>query len=378
MKRATTTVILGAMLVIGCSDRGGAERAATGPNASSTASEAAAATTATTPSTADTAAMQSEPGSIPVTADNFGRAASDIAFANAVKQGSFGKLHHNRELTPLDAQLVVRQNRDTLYTAGVFDLDAGPVTITLPDPGERFMSLQVFDEDQYTHRVAYTAGKYTLTKQEIGTRYAMIAVRVLVDPNSPDDVAKVHALQDAMQAEQPGGPGTFDVPKWDKVSFEKITGAFAVLGDSLADKNRMFGAKSEVDPLRRLIGVATGWGGNPEKDATYLGYTPQRNDGNTVYRLVVKDVPVDGFWSVTVYDAKGFFQQNPQNAYSFNNITAKKGDDGSVTIQFGGCDGKVPNCLPITPGWNYLVRLYRPRAEVLSGKWKFPEAEPVS
>ena len=97
-----------------------------------------------------------------------------------------------------------------------------------------------------------------------------------------------------------------------------------------------------------------------------------------MYRLVVKDVPVDGFWSVTVYDAKGFFQQNAQNAYSFNNITAKKGSDGSVTIQFGGCDGGVPNCLPITPGWNYLVRLYRPRAEVLSGQWKFPEAEPVS
>ena len=27
----------------------------------------------------------------------------------------------------------------------------------------------------------------------------------------------------------------------------------------------------------------------------------------------------------------------------------------------GGCDGKIANCLPITPGWNYWVRLYRPR-----------------
>jgi hypothetical protein len=29
------------------------------------------------------------------------------------------------------------------------------------------------------------------------------------------------------------------------------------------------------------------------------------------------------------------------------------------------------------PGWNYLVRLYRPRAEILTGTWKFPEAQPV-
>ena len=74
------------------------------------------------------------------------------------------------------------------------------------------------------------------------------------------------------------------------------------------------------------------------------------NDGKTVHRLTVKDVPVDGFWSVSLYDAKGFFQKNRFDAYSLNNLTAKAAADGSVTIQFGGCDGKVPNCLPIMPG----------------------------
>ena len=296
---------------------------------------------------------------------------------NAVKNDSFGKFSHNREPTPIDKQFVVRQNRDTLYSALVVDLDAGPVTITLPDPGSRFMSMQVFDEDQYTHLVAYKPGTYTLTRKDIGTRYAMVAVRMLANPNDPEDMKNVHALQDRVRVSQPGGPGSFDVPKWDRASFEKVTAALAVLGDSLPDKNRMFGAKKDVDPVRRLIGVATGWGGNPEKDAIYLDYTPEKNDGTVVHRLVVKDVPVDAFWSVTVYNAKGFFEANPQNAYSFNNLTAQKSPDGSVAIQFGGCDGKVPNCLPITPGWNYLVRLYRPRAEVLNGTYKFPEAVPV-
>jgi hypothetical protein len=49
----------------------------------------------------------------------------------------------------------------------------------------------------------------------------------------------------------------------------------------------------------------------------------------------------------------------------------------AVTVQFGGCDGKVPNCLPIMPGWNYIMRLYRPRPEILKGSWKLPEAQPV-
>ena len=82
------------------------------------------------------------------------------------------------------------------------------------------------------------------------------------------------------------------------------------------------------------------------------------------------------FGQSALYDADGFFREERSNAYSFNNITAKKDDDGSVTIQFGGCDGKTPNCLPIMPGWNYTVRLYRPRKEILDGTWKFPEAQP--
>jgi hypothetical protein len=80
-------------------------------------------------------------------------------------------------------------------------------------------------------------------------------------------------------------------------------------------------------------------------------------------------VPVDGFWSINVYNAERYVQANPLNAYSVNGVTAKRNADGSVPVQFGGCDGKIPNRLPTTPGWNYLVRLYRPRPEVLDGKW---------
>jgi hypothetical protein len=81
----------------------------------------------------------------------------------------------------------------------------------------------------------------------------------------------------------------------------------------------------------------------------------------------VKGVPVDGFWSVSVYNADGYFVLNHLNSYTLNNVTAKKSPDGSVTIQFGGCDGNIPNCLPIMSGWNFMVRLCRPRPEILNG-----------
>ena len=109
-----------------------------------------------------------------------------------------------------------------------------------------------------------------------------------------------------------------------------------------------------------------------------LNVTPSTNDGSVAYAVTVKDVPVDGFWSITVYTADGHFQKNAYDAYSLNSLTAQPGKDGSVAVQFGGCDGKIPNCLPIMKGWNYTVRLYRPQPEILSGKWKFPEPQPVS
>ena len=96
--------------------------------------------------------------SIPVSTDNFIRAESDLYFAGIVKNGGFAKFDHTREPAPIDKQTVIRLNRDTLYSSAVFDLDAGPVTITLPAAGERFISMQVFDEDQYTHGVYYKAG----------------------------------------------------------------------------------------------------------------------------------------------------------------------------------------------------------------------------
>ena len=111
----------------------------------------------------------------------------------------------------------------------------------------------------------------------------------------------------------------------------------------------------------------------------YLNVAPARNDGATTYKLNIPgNVPVDAFWSVIDYDATGHLQKNQYDAYSLNGVTAKKNPDGGVAVQFGGCDGKIPNCLPTMSGWNYMVRLYRPCAEILNGMWKFPEAQPAN
>ena len=202
-------------------------------------------------------------------------------------------------------------------------------------------------------------------------------VRTFVDPKDPRDVETVHALQDRLRTDQ-RSTGTFTFPNWDPVSQKKVRADLINRAASLPDTKGMFGPRGKVDPERHLIGAATGWGGNAPEDALYFTVVPAKNDGTTVHRLTVTgDVPVDGFWSISVYGPDGYFHKNDQNAYSINNVTAKKAPDGSVTIQFGGCEGTNANCIPITAGWNYWVRLYRPRKDALTDAYRFPEAVPV-
>jgi hypothetical protein len=197
-----------------------------------------------------------------------------------------------------------------------------------------------------------------------------------MNANDPKDIAAANELQDKILIEQ-ANVGSFEIPDWDEESLGKVREAINVLASTKADASGMFGDKSKLNPINHLLGTAYGWGGNPEEAAIYMNVVPEHNDGKTPYMLTVAEkVPVDGFVSVTVYNAKGFLEENSLNAYSINNVTAQKNQDGSVTIHFGG-DPSQLNYLPITPGWNYIVRMYQPRAELLDGSWKFPAPKPA-
>ncbi len=315
---------------------------------------------------------------VPVTVKNFTRAETDRYFGNTVKLGGFGKLFHYRAPTPIEKQVVVRMNRDTLYSAGVFDLDAGSVTIALPDTGKRFMSVMVITEDHYAPPVVYAPVTSTFDRTQAGTRYILVVIRTFADFNDPTDIKAANALQDRIEVKQ-AGSGTFEVPNWDPVSLGNIRDHLAALAamSGGTTERRMGANRNDVDPVFHLMATATSWGLNPPEAAVYKVVFLKANDGSTIHKLTVKDAPVDGFWSISVYNAKGFFEKNPLNAYSINGVTAKRDPDGSYTIQFGGCTQDTANCLFTPAGWNYSARQYRPRKEVIDGSWVFPQAQPV-
>jgi hypothetical protein len=324
-------------------------------------------------------AKTSSLATVPVTVKTFARAESHMYFAKMVQEGAFGALQHHRAPTAIDKQDVIRMNRDTLYSFGVFDLDAAPVTIELPDVGDRFMSLLVIDEDHYNPLpVVYAPGAYTFTRDQIGTRYFCAAIRTLADADSATDIKAANAAQDRIRVQQ-AARGAFEIPNWDSAARDELRQALLALSVRAGTTTEVrFGPRGKVDPIQHLLATAAGWGGNPSEAAAYAAGSVRGNDGKTVHRLTVRDVPVDGFWSISVYNAGGFFEKNKLGSYSLNNLTAEPNKDGSFTIQFGGCTTTTQNCLVTPRGWNYLVRMYQPRKPVLDGTWQFPEPQPVA
>ena len=105
-----------------------------------------------------------------------------------------------------------------------------------------------------------------------------------------------------------------------------------------------FGRRTWSIPIRHLLASASGWGGLPEQEAYYLNVDLGLPVGE--YKVTVRDVPVDGFWSISVYNAAGYFEPNDRNAYSVNNITATPDDDGSITVHSAAAPTTDPTACP--------------------------------
>jgi len=308
-----------------------------------------------------------------VNADNFARAETAAQFDRSYQlMGGVNTWFHFREPAPIDNQTVIRMNRDTLYSGAIVDISEG-ARLILPDAGNRYVSVMVINEDHYINRVFHDPGTYELTMAAFDTPYVLLGIRTLVNASDPNDIREANALQDQFVIEA-NSARPYTHPTYDADSYKVTYDPLLELSRGIPDAKMTFGKKEEVDAVRHLLGSAWGWGGLPESEAYYLNVEPNLPVG--AYELNIKDVPVDAFWSISVYNREGFFEENEFGAYSVNSITAEPNPDDSFTIHFGGDPERV-NFLPIAEGWNYTVRLYQPRPEILDGSWTFPTVEPV-
>ena len=216
-----------------------------------------------------------------VTIQNYVRAETDLQMRTYVENmDAFGKFAHVREAYDVTNKDTVRPNRDTIYSWSVFDVTS-PLTIGLPDPGDRYQSLMIVSQD-HSIWTEYGPQEVVLDEETVGTRYALLLVRTFLDPNDEEDVKAAHALQDAITVKQ-ADKGKFEDPGWKKEEVEAMREKINVVAVALPDSTKCFGRKEDLDPIYWLLGAAYGWGGLPVQDSAYTGGVTEKNDGKTPY-----------------------------------------------------------------------------------------------
>lgn len=142
--------------------------------------------------------------------------------------------------------------------------------------------------------------------------------------------------------------------------------------------------------LSRAMVTQVGLGANPVEDAIYpllLADADGRPlDGGSAYLLHFDAdalPPVDGFWSVTMYDSEGFQIPNKLSRFALGDRDPLAyNPDGSLDIYLQRerpDDARVPNWLPTADGpLGVTLRLYAPRPEALDGRWVPPAVTRLS
>ena len=310
---------------------------------------------------------------IKVTALNYVQAKTAIQFDKYLARagGKLNTFSHGRRVADINSRSSKRLNRDTLYSVAIVDISKG-ASIQIPEAGDRYMSVQVVNQDGFTNKIFHGAGRHYLTVAEFDTPYVWLLVRTLVLENIPGDMQAAQVLQDQMSIDS-ASERPYTHADYDPLSMSATTALLTELGKGISDNAKAAGTKEQVDPIKQLLLAAYGFGTLPESESLLLTVQPNL-PADRAYTLTVEDVPVDGFWSLAMYNREGYFNKNPYDSYGFGDRTAVKNADGSITLHFGGDPNRV-NYIPITEGWNYVVRMYRPRAGLLDGTWKFPALE---
>lgn len=166
-----------------------------------------------------------------------------------------------------------------------------------------------------------------------------------------------------------------------------------VAGDMKLENGWVFTTKAGeygTSYMQRALITAIGLGANRPQDAIYP--TSKGPDLEAKYTGEKKYVmrfekgqlpPVDGFWSLTMYDAGYFFVDNPLNRYNLSQRNKLKANrDGSVDLyiqnESPGKD-KESNWLPAPKGeFVLMMRLYWPKEtppSILDGSWKLPHVK---
>ncbi len=305
-----------------------------------------------------TEAGRTPDGRIIVTRENFVVAETDRYFAEHSAKYPVNAIRHARTFSNVENQVVIRENKDALYSQAVVDISKGAV-IENP-PWDKYSIIQIIDENEYSFAHLYPGEAITLTPDMVsmGT-HVFLNIRTEVRPEDGDGFYDAHRHQDAyLIAAASAEP--YQLKGFDPASLAKVRGEL-LLESAKVNSWSAFGTRDAVDPEQFVIAAAGGWAGLPKDYAVYWPkIVPEGKAAELApSELTLPKAPLDydkgGFFSVTTYGPDGFIATED---YALSNRTAKPNDDGGVTFHFN-APGQ-PNNITTVDGWTMTLRFYRP------------------
>lgn len=304
-------------------------------------------------------------------------AESRAFMADFLGRSGLNKFFHFTGLTKAADHWVVSPNNDTIYSLAVVNTRNG-FTLELPDVGDRFISTQIITEDHMTPFYLYGGGAREFSADDFETDFVVIGIRMGTD-GTPEDVKKVTGeLQP--QYRIVGAATADDLKGFDKATLEKVRAALLVAYSKLPNS---FGAMKkrvgDVDDWEYFTYVTAGaWGLSADENAMYAAGGPADAKGGVCYTATFPKVPVEAFFSITMYGPEKYLMTDKDNIVSSNQGVVTN-DDGSFEVAFGSekCRKLAPNFAAAPEdGWSFLMRAYRPDVDAFKA-YRMPELKRV-
>ncbi|HEY7296903.1 MAG TPA: DUF1254 domain-containing protein [Xanthobacteraceae bacterium] len=301
-------------------------------------------------------------GGEPVTMDNVVRAETAKYMAAETITTGPNRFRHERRGIDLDHQTVIRSNFDLIYSYGVYDISGG-LTIEVPDY-DLLQLVQVLDENSVTIAVVYPGQKVKLGPDDVSYGdHVYLFMRT--QPRSYDQAGmeEMRERQDAVTVTAGSAKPYTPEVKYDVTSFNKLRNELIRRAptEGIIEQGFIDSIKNIVVPQYQLINIA-GWAGLPAKHAFYFVVLPgddgakQGKPASVIFKAPNLRYDKAGYWSLTVYNAQGWVAGKP---FVINSRSAKKNEDGTITINFNGGPDAVNN-VAAPENWNALFRAYLP------------------
>lgn len=284
------------------------------------------------------------------TADNFSSAMADIYFQQVIDRGGNNRFVHLREVSSVETQNIIRENRDTLYSWGIFDVTGG-LELLLPATDGLFMTALVIDNDTYIVReedfeITGDIGTYQayfdkprtvrISHERAVTDFVYIILRTETNATSEGD-RQANKLQDEVEIKT-GSAQSWQARNWDFEAVRAMQDTFKPYLATIVAQGtaKGYNERGKTEQFHHNFYSAIGWGGQLERYATY-GTTPDITEFGSKCATVTVDPPaVDyssgGFWSYQVYGLDGYIHSNNS---TLNNKNTKANSDGTITLYFG-------------------------------------------